>query len=55
MNDNENKSFWNKVLYTGMNGKDITVGKFILGVILLGSGIFISIIYAIDLGSNWMG
>lgn len=42
MNDNENKSFWNKVLYKGMNGKDITVGKFILGLILLGGGLFIA-------------
>ena len=42
-NNNENNSIWNKVLYKGMNGKDITVGKFIIGVLLIGGGIFIAL------------
>lgn len=33
----------NKNLYTGMNGKKVTVWKFIVGIILLGGGIFVAI------------
>lgn len=38
-----NGSGLNKTLYTGMNGKKVTVWKFILGLILLGGGIFVAI------------
>ena len=33
----------NKTLYTGMNGKKVTVWKFIVGIILLGGGIFVAL------------
>lgn len=33
----------NKTLYTGMNGKKVTLWKFILGIILLVGGIFVAI------------
>lgn len=33
----------NKTLYTGMNGKKVSVWKFIVGIILLGGGIFLAI------------
>lgn len=33
----------NKTLYTGMNGKKVTVWKFIVGIIFLGGGIFVAI------------
>ncbi len=39
MNDNKDNSIWNKVLYTGMNGKKVTVWKFIVGILLLVGGI----------------
>lgn len=39
-----NGSGLNKTLYTGMNGKQVTLWKFILGIILLGGGIFVAII-----------
>ncbi len=42
MDNNENKSIWNKVLYKGMNGRDVTVGKFIIGIILLVGGTFLA-------------
>lgn len=45
----------NTVLYTGMNGKQITLWKFILGVILLVGGIFGAISTAINLGIHWKG
>lgn len=45
----------NTILYTGMNGKQVTLWKFILGIILLVGGTFGAIMFAIDLGSNWMG
>lgn len=32
----------NKNLYNGMNGKPVPMWKFILGIILLGGGIFIA-------------
>lgn len=38
-----NNNGLNKNLYNGMNGKPIPVWKFILGLILLGGGIFIAI------------
>lgn len=38
-----NGSGLNTVLYTGMNGKQVTLWKFILGIILLGGGIFVAI------------
>lgn len=38
-----NDSGLNKTLYTGMNGKKVTVWKFIVGIILVGGGIFIAI------------
>ena len=38
-----NNSGLNKNLYNGMNGKPVTLWKFILGIILLGGGIFIAL------------
>lgn len=38
-----NNNGLNKNLYNGMNGKLVPVWKFILGLILLGGGIFIAI------------
>lgn len=38
-----NNNGLNKNLYNGMNGKPVPVWKFILGLILLGGGIFIAI------------
>lgn len=38
-----NGSGLNTVLYTGMNGKQVTLWKFILGIILLVGGIFVAI------------
>lgn len=37
-----NGSGLNKNLYNGMNGKPVPVWKFILGLILLGGGIFVA-------------
>ena len=45
----------NTVLYTGMNGKQVTLWKFFLGIILMGIGFWGSIMLASYLGSNWMG
>lgn len=45
----------NTVLYTGMNGKEVTLWKFILGIIFLIGGIWGAFILATNLGSNWMG
>lgn len=33
----------NKTLYTGMNGKKVSVWKFIVGIILLVGGIFLAL------------
>lgn len=38
-----NSNGLNKTMYNGMNGKPVPVWKFILGIILLGGGIFLAI------------
>lgn len=52
-NDYQEKQKNNNVLYYGMNGKPVTIWKFILGIILIIGGIWLSISMAISLGINW--
>lgn len=44
---NNSCSGFNTVLYTGMNGKPVTLWKFILGIILLVGGFLCAIMIAI--------
>ena len=45
---NYNNTGLNTVLYTGMNGKQVTLWKFILGIILLVGGAFGAVSIAIN-------
>lgn len=45
-----NSTGLNTVLYTGMNGKQVTLWKFILGIILLVGGAFGAVSIATNLG-----
>lgn len=38
-----NETGLNKTLYTGMNGKKVSVWKFIVGIILLVGGVFLAL------------
>lgn len=57
VNNNQNnyqeKPKNNNVLYYGMNGKPVTIWKFILGLILIIGGVWLGISMAISLGINW--
>lgn len=43
INNQQNTNGLNKNLYNGMNGKNVPVWKFLLGLILLVGGIFLAI------------
>lgn len=41
-NQKNDSSFFGKVLYKGYNGKDVTLGKFIIGLFLILFGTYIA-------------
>lgn len=45
----------NNVLYYGMNGKPVTIWKFVVGIIIMIIGIYFAFQSAKDLGTHWMG